>query len=264
MKDWNFNEIRTEIQEELYKLEQDIKVWNTKRKWQQLCGMDNEKMGQLASYLAMEVYFRYGFGGISSKGKRFLVRQKGENWIEFLERQESLEDYIKVLSAILEGVDEETVRAAYQYLKENSEENPLSIVHKFIEPYIGGKYQVGKVYFADVVEESLSKIGAPWDGLVKLCDEETHYKFMGRILYNYHVFNNAEYHCYSNRILAEYFDYYGWIGNAEVEAYLLENIHKSKEGMIPYGYEYKTIPVRVVGFKEDGMPVVRFVQEWYY
>lgn len=250
--------------ETLHDFEKNWCKTKLKNKWYKLAGMDIEKMDELASFLAMEAYFRKGYAGIGGASVSPLERGDRETMVQFLNRQESYEDYITLLSGKLIGLDDGVVREAFRYLKENSTEKPLDIAHKFVKAHWNGEYEVGKVYFADVVEESLSSVGASRDALVKLYDEATHYKFMGRILYNDHVFIHAEYHGYSNRILAEYFDYYGWTGNAKTKAYLKDNVYVSEEETGLRGREGQTLPVRIVGFREDKMPIVEYAKEWHY
>ncbi len=249
--------------EALHDLEKNLGKTKLKKKWQKLAGMDIEKMDELASYLAMEAYFRSGYKGIRGKSVSPLERKSSETMIQYLDRQVSYEDYIALLSGMLIGLEDGVVREAFLYLKENSGEKPLDIAHKFVKPHLKDGYEVGKVYLADVVKESLGSEGGEKDALVKLYDEATHYKFMGRILYNDHVFMHAEYHGYSNRILAEYFDYYGWIGNAETEAYLKDNVYVSGEGCGLHGREGQTLPVRIVGYRES-LPIVEYAKEWHY
>ncbi|MBQ7775166.1 MAG: hypothetical protein IJ379_04510, partial [Lachnospiraceae bacterium] len=149
--------------EALQDLEKEFATLNKKNKWRSLAGMDIEKMNELASYLAMEVYFAQGYKGIHGESVSPLEQKKSETMVQYLERQESYEDYITLLTSKLVGLDSGIVKKAFQYLKENSDEKPLEIAHKFVKPHINGRYEVGKVYFAEVIEVSLGRIGAERD-----------------------------------------------------------------------------------------------------
>lgn len=249
--------------EALFELEKELVVQDKKNKWQRLAGMDIGKMNELASYLAMEVYFAQGYKGLHGEAVSPLEEDYSEILIEFMERQESYEDYITLLTSKLVGLDSDIIQKAFQYMKENPDEKPLNIVHKFVKPHISSRYEVGKVYFAEVIEESLGKIGAEKVALVKLYDEESHYKFMGRILFGDHVFKHSEYHCYSNRILAEYFDYGGWIGKAKEKAYLSDNTYTSSLGEVIRVRKYQTLPVRITGYGKDKRPIVEYAAGWH-
>jgi len=242
----------------------EIEKENLKRRWYDLAGMDIDKMDELASFLAMEAYFKHGYSGIKGELPGNPERKPLESDIEYLNRLESYEEFLCALSCRLQGLEPDVVRNAFAYLEEHGEEETLSIVHRFVVPHLNGRYEVGKVYLAFVVKHDLCEIGIDRDALIELFDDETHYKFMGRILYGDYAFKYAQFHDIPPRIVSEYLDAPNWHGNTVIRAYLKDNIYDSPTGLRPHGWEEENIPVRIVGYNEEGDPVAEYVQEWHF
>jgi len=247
----------------LQELENKIKELNLKSRWKHLAGLDIEKMDELAALIAVEIYFAYGYKGIFGYAKEAGRGRIPEDTIEYLHKAENFEEYISALTYGLEENFVKKVRDVYLDLKDNNKQKPLEVLHKHIQPHLNGRYEVGKVYFAEVVEESLEQEGAKMDGLVRLFDEASHWKFIENILYGKYVFMDAMYRDYSFRIQAEYGSGPSWFGNAVLDAYLKDNIFYNEDHYRPHGWKDEIIPVRLVGYKENNMPIVEYAEGWH-
>ena len=111
--------------------------------------------------------------------------------------------------------------------------------------------------------ESLEEEGAEPDGMVRLYDEASHVKFVEKILYGEYVFMDSALRDYPYTIQAEYGHGPCWTGNTVQDAYLKNNIYRENGSLRPHGWQGEIIPVRIVGYGKNQMPIAEYAGAWH-
>lgn len=221
---------------------------NRKNKWLQLSGMDIERMDELTKVLMMEAYLKHG---VKAFCYPLSEEMQNKSVQEFLWEQDSLVDYIEKLSMILNGMDFATLLEAFMYLKEYPKADILDVAYRFVERHFNEGYTIGKVFLAIVDRDSLADLGAKADAKVCLYDEKTHFVFAKRLMrktdFSYVLFDEAQV-CSVERV--------------ETEAYMFENTYEEDGKRYMHAFNGHVIPVRIVGYMEDGRPQVVYANEW--
>ena len=117
-----------------------------------MSGMDIDQMNELTEVFLMEHYFQYGLTKFNDEYKLNSCNIHW-NYRKFLNMQENLEDYLKILTNLMTDCDTEKIRNAFLELKENPQVKALDIYKQFIEDYLGNGYEIGKVYLVEVETE---------------------------------------------------------------------------------------------------------------
>ncbi len=229
----------------------ELKKSDLKKRWKHIAGMDIDKMNELAELFLFENYLMCGLKEMNSAVLRLEGKGEHENILEFLIRQESLDDYIKYLSILLTGFKPEVIRETYAYLKENEHKSPKEVLSSCIEPHLQAGYVPGRVYVAEVYKEHTQINNLGDYSIVKLLDDDSYDELRKRIIkksdFGYMVWREEDYKATKDDL---------------EKAYLTDNIYQENGKTYIHGWVGEFLPVRITGRGEDGTPIAEFATEW--
>lgn len=240
-----------EFSEKLWVLNKEIKHSNLKKRWYKVAGMDIDKMNELSEVLIMEHYFHYGLTKLNDEYKERMGNHSND-YRTFLDKQENLEDYLKVITNLLTNCDEEKIKAQFLKLRDDSQTDTTDIYQQFIENYFGNDYEIGKVYYVEIDKEDFTLSDGQDVSLVEFLDNAHYVELKKKILKK----NNFNY-------LILHDEVFGKRSKEPVKGYMLDNVYEIDGKKYIHGWVGHILPVRVTGFHKDGTPIIKYESEWW-
>lgn len=224
---------------------------NLEKRWQEQAGMNIDAMNELARILVFENYLKSGLKEMNVALSQFEKKDIYESICSFLNRQTSLEEYLNILITLLIRTNPQDIRTAYQYMKENPDRSPKEVFGKFFKPHLEDGYVKGNVYIAEVYKEhaNIKELGDC--SVVKLFDEkeycEIRKRFLEKTKFSCMIWQEEDYKVSTDR---------------SQTAYLTDNVHEVEGRTYIHAWEGEFLPVKVVGYTEDGIPITEFAIGW--
>ena len=237
---------------EVMTFKEEVETSNLKKRWQCVSGMDIDQMNELTEVFLMEHYFKYGLTKFNDEYKLNSCNIHW-NYRKFLNMQENLEDYLKILTNLMTDCDVEKIRNAFLELKENPQVKALDIYKQFIEEYLGNGYEIGKVYLAEVETEHYLLFDEELEvSRVDFLDKAHYVELKKRILNK----NEFKYVILRDVVFEKREE-------EPVKSYLMDNLYEEDGKRYIQGWVGDILPVRVIGFHKDGTPMTQYAKDWW-